>query len=61
MRQRKRGLVSKLNHHRSPVSLRTLRTGLPLSKLNMTRLSSDSAPFLAEPPDFLPPDKVRHT
>jgi hypothetical protein len=53
-KKEKRGLVSILNHHRSPVSLRTLRTRLPLSKLNLTRLSSDSAPFLAEPPDFLP-------
>jgi hypothetical protein len=29
-------------------------TGLPLSKLNLTPHSPDSAPLLAEPPDFLP-------
>jgi hypothetical protein len=55
---KKKGLVSILNHHRFPVSLRTLLTGLPLSKRNLTRLSSNSAPCLAEPPDFLPNMKI---
>jgi hypothetical protein len=34
-------------------------TGLPLSKLNLTPHSPDSAPLLAEPPDFLPSQRLR--